>query len=131
MAAIKEWPTPLNVRDVRSFLGLANYYRRFVAHFSGVAAPLTALTGAIKWIWGPAEQKAFEALKTALCTAPILVAPDPHKPFILKCDASKYGIGAVISQGTGKEERVIAYHSRNSFLQKGTVTPRMSKSYSL
>ena len=89
---------------------------------------LMLLTGAIKWIWGPAEQKMFEALKTVLCTAPILVAPDPHKPFIIKC---KYGIGAVISQGTGKEERVIAYHSRNSFLQKGTVTPRMSKSYSL
>ena len=104
--AIKDWPTPNNVRDVRSFLGLANYYRRFVAHFSSVAAPLTALTGSlIKWLWGPEEQKAFDALKTALITAPILSAPDPNKSFIIKCDASKHGIGAVITQGTGQDER--------------------------
>ena len=113
VAAIKEWPTPNNIRDVRSFLGLANYYRRFVAHFSAVAAPLTTLTGSlIKWLWGPEEQKAFDALKTALITAPILSAPDPAKTFIIKCDASKHGIGAVIIQGTGQDERVIAYHSR-------------------
>ena len=106
-------PTPNNVRDVRSFLGLTNYYRRFVAHFSSVAAPLTALTGSlIKWLWGPEEQKAFDALKTALITAPILSAPDPKKSFIIKCDASKHGIGAVITQGNGQDERVIAYHSR-------------------
>ena len=78
-----------------------------------MAAPLTALTGSlIKWLWGPEEQKAFDALKTALITAPILSAPDPNKSFIIKCDASKHGIGAVITQGTGQDERVIAYHSR-------------------
>ena len=78
-----------------------------------MAAPLTTLTGSlIKWLWGPEEQKAFDALMTALITAPILSAPDPAKTFIIKCDASKHGIGAVITQGTGQDERVIAYHSR-------------------
>ncbi|KAJ9509668.1 hypothetical protein QJQ45_011337 [Haematococcus lacustris] len=101
-----------------SFLGLANFYRRFVKNFSDIAAPITALTQADghdkqgKVAWGPVQQSAFEALKKALTTAPVLIAPDPSQPYTLRCDASGIGIGAVLTQGKGPAERVVAYHSR-------------------
>ncbi|KAJ9519158.1 hypothetical protein QJQ45_007709 [Haematococcus lacustris] len=120
VAAVESWPIPTTVHDVRSFLGLANYYRRFVKDFSTIAAPLTALTRADGHdkqgvvAWGQAQQSAFNALKQALVSAPILIAPDPYtlRPYTLRCDASSIGIGAVLSQGTGSAERVVAYHSR-------------------
>ncbi|KAJ9511639.1 hypothetical protein QJQ45_017944 [Haematococcus lacustris] len=118
LAAINSWPVPTTVHDVRSFLGLANYYRRFVNNFSSIAAPLTALTQADghdkqgKVTWTSTQQSAFDALKQALTSAPILIAPDPTQPYTLRCDASGIGIGAVLSQGTGPAERVVAYHSR-------------------
>ncbi|KAJ9519373.1 hypothetical protein QJQ45_023169 [Haematococcus lacustris] len=118
VAAINSWPVPTTVHEVRSFLGLANYYRRFVNNFSTIAEPLTALTQADghdkqgKVTWTSAQQSAFDALKHALTSAPILIAPDPTQPYTLRCDASGIGIGAVLSQGTGPAERVVAYHSR-------------------
>ncbi|KAJ9519727.1 hypothetical protein QJQ45_013405 [Haematococcus lacustris] len=118
ITAVETWPVPTTVQDVRSFLGLANFYRRFVKNFADIAAPLTALTQADghdkqgKVAWGPAQQSAFEALKTALTSAPVLIAPDPAQPYTLRCDASGIGIGAVLSQGKGPAERVVAYHSR-------------------
>ncbi|KAJ9514751.1 hypothetical protein QJQ45_028514 [Haematococcus lacustris] len=118
VAAVESWPTPQTVHDVRSFLGLANFYRRFVKNFSDIAAPITALTQADghdkqgKVAWGPVQQSAFEALKKALTTAPVLIAPDPSQPYTLRCDASGIGIGAVLTQGKGPAERVVAYHSR-------------------
>ncbi|KAJ9525353.1 hypothetical protein QJQ45_003238 [Haematococcus lacustris] len=118
VAAVQSWPIPTTVHDVRSFLGLANYYRRFVKDFSTIAAPLTTLTRADGHdkqgvvAWGQAQQSAFDALKQALVSAPILIAPDPSQPYTLRCDASSIGIGAVLSQGTGSAERVVAYHSR-------------------
>ncbi|KAJ9526612.1 hypothetical protein QJQ45_017610 [Haematococcus lacustris] len=96
----------------------ANYYRRFVRNFSTIAAPLTALTRADGHdkqgvvAWGQAQQSAFDALKQALITTPVLIAPDPSQPYTLRCDASTVGIGAVLSQGTGSAERVVAYYSR-------------------
>ncbi|KAJ9534185.1 hypothetical protein QJQ45_007005 [Haematococcus lacustris] len=118
VAAVQSWPIPTTVHEVRSFLGLANYYRRFVKDFSTIAAPLTALTRADGHdkqgvvAWGQAQQSAFDALKQALVSAPVLIAPDPSQPYTLRCDASSIGIGAVLSQGTGSAERVVAYHSR-------------------
>ncbi|KAJ9515263.1 hypothetical protein QJQ45_002393 [Haematococcus lacustris] len=118
VVAINSWPVPTTVHEVRSFLGLANYYRRFVNNFSTIAEPLTALTQADghdkqgKVTWTSAQQSAFDALKHALTSAPILIAPDPTQPYTLRCDASGIGIGAVLSQGTGPAERVVAYHSR-------------------
>ncbi|KAJ9520744.1 hypothetical protein QJQ45_007613 [Haematococcus lacustris] len=118
VAAVESWPTPQTVHDVRSFLGLANFYRRFVKNFSDIAAPITALTQTDghdkqgKVAWGPVQQSAFEALKKALTTAPVLIAPDPSQPYTLRCDASGIGIGAVLTQGRGPAERVVAYHSR-------------------
>lgn len=116
--AIKSWPTPRTVKEVRSFIGLASYYRRFVKNFSAKAAPLTRLMTPLyekrgsALPWGKEEQQAFDALKTALCSAPILSQPIPDGKFILRTDASSYGLGAVLSQIQDGKEKVIAYHSR-------------------
>lgn len=110
--SITEWPTPRSSVDVLRFLGLANFYRRFVKDFSKISAPLTALTGNVQFKWGQPEQQAFEKLKLALTTAPVLIMPDFSKPFIIKCDASQSAIGQVLCQGEGKDERVVAYESR-------------------
>ena len=76
VAAVAEWATPASCTDVRRFVGLANYYRKFVLRFSAIAAPLTALCSPrARFTWGPAEQQSFDALKTALKSAPVLTAP--------------------------------------------------------
>lgn len=113
--AIKHWPRLKTVHDVRSFLGLANYYRRFVPHFSTVAAPLSRLTSgraSVTLQWGDEEEKAFEEIKRRLCTAPILIAPHPDAPLLLHTDSSGVGVGAVLMQKIEKAHRVVAYHSR-------------------
>ena len=110
--AIVEWPTPETVTDVRSFLGTAGYYRRFVRDFGTVAAPLHRLTDKnAKWIWTEEHQRAFETLKTALTTTPILRFPVPDAPYILNTDASLTGIGAVLSQLIDGQEKVLGYAS--------------------
>jgi hypothetical protein len=110
--SVQEWPTPQNATDVMRFLGLANYYRRFVKDFSKIAAPLTTLTGNVPFVWSPAAETAFQSLKTSLTSAPILCLPDCSKPFILECDASKFAVGQVLCQGEGRDRRVVAYESR-------------------
>jgi hypothetical protein len=101
--AVKSWPRPSNVHDVRSFLGLAGYYRRFVAGFSKIAAPLHELTGGnvtkrAKIEWTPACEKAFVTLKEKLVSAPILIMPDPTKPYVIETDSSDFAVGAVLLQ---------------------------------
>ena len=94
--------------DVRSFLGLANYFRKFVQGYSSLAAPLTALTQAsVAWKWGPEHQAAFDGIKDMLCQAPVLAPPDTSAPFELVSDASLLGTGAVLLQN----DRVCAYTS--------------------
>ena len=110
---VKTWPTPKNITELRSFLGLCSYYRWFIANYSHVAKPLTRLTEKDqRFNWTSECSEAFERLKHMLVTAPILAHPDFTKPFILDTDASNHAIGAVLSQKTGNEERVIAYVSR-------------------
>ena len=114
VAAIKEWATPETVTDVRSFLGTASYYRRFVPGFATVAAPLHRLTDhGAQWKWTDQEQEAFDKLKAALCTAPVLAYPVPGAPYILDTDASNTGIGAVLSQVIDGVEHVLGYASRS------------------
>jgi hypothetical protein len=96
---IQKWPKPENVKDLRSFLGMAGYYRRFVSHFGLLAKPLTnLLKKGIMFIWTSETESAFQALKQALTQAPILALPDFSLPFTIETDASGKGIGAVLQQ---------------------------------
>jgi hypothetical protein len=111
--AVAHWPAPTTVRKVRQFLGMASWYRRFVENFSTIAAPLARLTGKkARWQWESGEEQAFQKLKTALTTAPILACPDFAKSFTLQTDASTLSLGAVLTQNLDNGERVIAYASR-------------------
>ena len=110
---IKNWPTPQSITEVRSFLGLCSYYRRFIHKYSEIAKPLTRLNEkGVKFLWTEDCEKAFSTLKHRLTTAPILRHPDFSKQFTLDTDASDNAIGAVLSQEVGGEEKVIAYASR-------------------
>ena len=107
--AVMKWDSPKNPTEIRSFLGLAGYYRRFVENFSTIAAPLTKLTRkSEKFIWTDAQQKAFQQLKEALCKAPVLALPQGEQDFVVYTDASRVGLGCVLMQ----KGRVIAYASR-------------------
>lgn len=99
VTAIVNWPTPLNVRDVRGFLGLAGFYRKFIRHFAIISKPLTNLLkkGAL-FIWTAEHQLAFDTLKQALSSAPVLAIPDFTKTFAIETDASNHGVGAVLLQ---------------------------------
>jgi hypothetical protein len=108
IAAIKNWITPLNVSQVRSFHGLAGFYSRFVKDFSTVAAPLNELTKkGVQFEWGAAQQNAFDELKRCMIAAPLLALPNFSKQFEIACDASGLGIGGVLMQ----QGRPIAYFS--------------------
>src|ERR1700760_337286 len=96
---IADWKPPLTVRDVRAFLGLTGFYRYFVPNYSKVARPLIELTKKdTPFHWEEQQVKAFETLKTLMCSLPVLQQPDYNKPFFLLTDASAYGVGAVLSQ---------------------------------
>ena len=110
--AIQQWPVPTTVRDVRSFLGFCNYYRKFVHHYSGIVAPLTALTRDQQpWQWSLVEQQAFDTIKQRLCSAPTLLIPDPQKPFVLTTDASNVATAAVLTQDHGRGQQPVAFTS--------------------
>lgn len=97
--AIKEFPVPATVRQVRRFLGITGWYRRFIANYSGLAAPLTDLTaGRGKFCWTNEAQEAFRKLKDCITTAPVLANPDFTRKFIIQCDASGTGVGSVLYQ---------------------------------
>jgi hypothetical protein len=97
--SVVDWPTPQCVKDVRAFLGLTGYYRRFVAAYSEIAVPLFELTHKdTPFVWGEKEQVAFVRLKQSLVTAPILATPDSSKAYFLHTDASGYAVGATLSQ---------------------------------
>ena len=112
--AIAEWPTPTCVKDVRSFLGMAGYYRRFVRDFSTVARPLNKLLERdVAFVWNEDSEGAFRVLKDVLSSAPILSFPDFDRPFIVDTDASNSGLGAVLSQiGLDTVERPVYFASR-------------------
>ena len=113
VAAVRDWPTPANASELKSFLGLASYYRRFVRDFATIASPLNRLTDLGRpFIWDDACATAFTQLRASLTEAPILAYPNAQQPFIVDTDASNVGIGAVLSQQPGDGERVVAYYSR-------------------
>ncbi|GJU27932.1 putative reverse transcriptase domain-containing protein [Tanacetum coccineum] len=107
--AVKNWTSPTTPTEVRQFLGLAGYYRRFIEGFSKIAKPLTKLTQKNKnYIWSEEQESAFQLLKQKLCEAPILALPEGNDNFVVYCDASLQGLGAILMQ----REKVIAYASR-------------------
>ena len=107
--AVVNWKPPKNVSEVRSFLGLIGYYRKFVEGFSRIEAPLTKLTRKdVKYDWVDAYQKSFEELKDRLTSAPVLALPNEKDGFVVYSDASRQGLGCVLMQN----DRVIAYASR-------------------
>ena len=123
--AVEQWPRPLQVSELRSFLGFASYYRRFVEGFARLAAPLHKLVAQLSGTksrkgsgqefaqaWSPECEEGFKALKARLTSAPVLVYADFSRPFILETDASHEGLGAVLSQETDAGVRPVAYASR-------------------
>ncbi|GJR38837.1 putative reverse transcriptase domain-containing protein [Tanacetum coccineum] len=107
--AVKNWTSPTTPTEICQFLGLVGYYRRFIKDFSKIAKSLTELTQKNKkYIWGEDQESAFQLLKQKLCEAPILALPEGNDDFVVYCDASHQGLGAVLMQ----REKVIAYASR-------------------
>ncbi|KAK1644330.1 hypothetical protein QYE76_062135 [Lolium multiflorum] len=108
VAAVATWPTPQSPRALRGFLGLAGYYRKYIRDFGLIAAPLTRLLRRDAFAWDAEATEAFQALQRALTTGPVLQMPDFDLPFVVDCDASGIGFGAVLHQGEGP----LAFFSR-------------------
>nr|AAT73686.1 putative polyprotein [Oryza sativa Japonica Group] len=109
VTAVTEWKQPKTVTQIRSFLGLAGYYRRFIENFSKIARPMTQLLKKEeKFVWSPQCEKAFQTLKEKLVSSPVLILPDTRKDFMVYCDASRQGLGCVLMQ----DGHVVAYASR-------------------
>lgn len=110
LEAVKKFPVPRNIKQLQSFLGLANYYRKFIVNFSKIAHPLHRLLSKDKkFQWDKESDEAFEKLKFALISPPVLAYPQFNKPFQIICDASGFGLGAILEQ----EGKVISYASRS------------------
>ncbi|KAK3545517.1 hypothetical protein QTP70_007758 [Hemibagrus guttatus] len=116
VAAVRDWPRPTSVKELQRFLGFANFYRRFIRGYSSVTSPLTNLlrNKPKSLTWNPTALQAFDTLKQAFTTAPLLVHPDPERPFVVEVDASTTGVGAVLSQQQGTPPRLhpCAFFSR-------------------
>ena len=128
---IKEYPRPMTITELKGFLGLASYYRRFIKEFSKIAKPLNDLMKGINYTrevkqkvqnkririeekWGEKQEKSFQTLKEKLCTTPVLAYPDFEKEFILYTDASGYALGAVLSQKDKDEKEHVIYYASKS-----------------
>lgn len=111
--AVQNFPNPTNAKQIKSFLGLAGYYRRFIQNFSKISQPLTKLLRKEEnFLWTSQQQESFETLKNILTNPPLLQYPDFSKEFVITTDASNYAIGAILSQGKIGEDLPIAYASR-------------------
>ncbi|KAL0176565.1 hypothetical protein M9458_028895, partial [Cirrhinus mrigala] len=105
--AVMDWPTPDSCKALQSFLGFANFYQCFIRNFSQLAAPLTALTSTrVTFRWTNAAEVAFSNLKSRFVSAPILIAPDPSRQFVVEIDSSEVGVGAILSQRAPADDKV-------------------------
>jgi transposase InsO family protein len=113
VSAIKNFPKPRNVKDIRSFLGFSGYYRSFIQNYAAISRPLTQLTRKdVRFVWTEKQQQAFENLKAALTSHSVLAHPRFDQTFILSTDASDYAISAILSQLHGGKERPVSFASR-------------------
>ena len=110
--AISNWPRPKSKRDVQSFLGLVNYYRRFIKNCSGIAKPLTLLTKNVSFSWNPSAEESFNLLKDVMKSAPVLKPFEPINDILVTTDASQYAVGGVLEQKFDNETHPVAYFSR-------------------
>ena len=111
--AVRTWPEPKDKHELQQFLGFANYYRRFINHFSTMSCPLHRLTGNQPWKWGEEERKAFKDLKMAVTTAPVLAFPTDNDPYRVEADSSGYATGATLLQCQDKVWKPIAFLSKS------------------
>ncbi|GJX12727.1 putative reverse transcriptase domain-containing protein [Tanacetum coccineum] len=119
--AVKNWKAPTTSSEIRSFLGLAGYYRRFIANFSKIAKPLTSLTQKNqKYVWGVEQEEAFQTLKNNLCDAPILSLPDGVEDFVVYCDASNQGLGKanMVADALSRKKQDEAFNQENIFAKR-------------
>nr|GEZ83752.1 putative reverse transcriptase domain-containing protein [Tanacetum cinerariifolium] len=117
--SVKDWASPKSPTEIRQFLGLAGYYRRFIEGFSKIAKPMTKLTHKkVKFEWGDKQEATFQLLKQKLCSARILALPEGSEDFTVYCDASNKGLGSVLMQ----REKVILYASRQLMIHEKNYT---------
>jgi transposase InsO family protein len=110
--AVRDFQNPTKKKEVRSFLGMSGYYRRYINGYSRIARPLTDLIrDDVKFEWTEERQQAFDRIKEALTTAPVLITPDPQRQYVLHTDASGFAVSGVLSQDLGKGRQPIAYWS--------------------
>ena len=112
---VHDWPVPKNVKDIQSFLGFANFYRRFIANYSEIVVPMNCLTRKdTPFKWGSKCQKAFKDLKQAFTMAPVLTHFDPANPIVIETDGSNYAIAAILLQITPSDNDLhpVAFHSQ-------------------
>ena len=109
-----DWPVPKNQKNLRKWLGLANYLHKYTENYADMARLLSNLLKKdVDWCWGNTEHEAFQAVKESLLHAPILALPDPDRPFSVVCDASEFAIGsAMLQTDVDGRECVIAFESR-------------------
>lgn len=113
VCAIKEFPEPKTVKQVRSFLGMCGWYQRFIPNYAAIAAPVTDRLKKGRFVWTEEARQGFEKLKLSLVSAPVLSHPDFSRPFVIQCDASATGVGSVLYQVTDEgDEHPIAYMSK-------------------
>jgi transposase InsO family protein len=111
--AIREWKAPTTQKEVRRFLGFANYYRMFIPNYSKIATPLTALTGkGVPFVWGKAEEAAFVRLRDKFCRAPVLSHWDPRRPTFLETDCSGFALGGALIQECDGIRRPVGFYSQ-------------------
>ncbi|GJW50404.1 putative reverse transcriptase domain-containing protein [Tanacetum coccineum] len=117
--SIKDWASPKTPMEIRQFLGLAGYYRRFIEGFSKITKPMTKLTlKKVMFVWGNKQEAAFQLLKQKFCSVPIMALLERSDDFIVYCDASIKGLGVVLMQ----REKVIAYASRQLKIHEKNYT---------